>query len=308
MRIGPIAFIATLAASAPLGAQQRDDPGFDASVTHPAFAAGTGPVIAVDAGHHNFHTINGRYRIFGRVAVADGFQLREVSSTFTAASLQDVAILVIANAATDSVSSWQLPTHSAFTPDEIDAVERWVREGGALLLIADHMPAAGAAADLARRFGGHFTNGYTLQPDRRYPRGDLFTRADGTLQDHPVSRGGSPSERVDSVVTFTGQAFQVDPGLEVILRFGPKAFTYLPVRAGVGFDSTTPRLHTGGWAHLAVGRVGRGRVALVGEAAMFSAQLAGQQALPMGMNYPPARENKQLLLNLLHWLAGRLAS
>ena len=37
------------------------------------------------------------------------------------------------------------------TSDEITAVAAWVREGGALLLIADHMPFPGAAGTLASR-------------------------------------------------------------------------------------------------------------------------------------------------------------
>jgi hypothetical protein len=185
-------------------------------------------------------------------------------------------------------------------------LEGWVGQGGALFLIADHMPAAGSAAALAERFGAHFTNGYSFQPRPVGLPGDLFTRADGTLLDHPVTRGRDPAELVDSVVTFTGQAFQVGAEVTVVLRFGPEGYTRLPVRAGVGFDSTTPRLHTGGWAHAALARRGTGRVALFGEAAMFSAQLAGAAAQPMGMNHPRAGRNKQLLLNVMHWLTGRL--
>jgi hypothetical protein len=48
---------------------------------------------------------------------------------------------------------------------------------------------------------------------------------------------------------------------------------------------------------------GRGRVAVFGEAAMFSAQLAGPNRNPMGMNAPHARQNPQFLLTVVHWLA-----
>jgi hypothetical protein len=41
----------------------------------------------------------------------------------------------------------------AFTPAECDAVRDWVRGGGALLLIADHVPWGDASAILARQFG-----------------------------------------------------------------------------------------------------------------------------------------------------------
>jgi hypothetical protein len=52
--------------------------------------------------------------------------------------------------------------------------------------------------------------------------------------------------------------------------------------------------------------VGEGRVAFFGEAAMFSAQLAGPEQHPAGMNAPGAEENFQFVLNVLHWLSGDL--
>jgi hypothetical protein len=51
---------------------------------------------------------------------------------------------------------------------------------------------------------------------------------------------------------------------------------------------------------------GRGRIVVLGEAAMFSAQLAGPQRIPVGMNMAEARENYRLALNVMHWLSGRL--
>jgi len=41
-----------------------------------------------------------------------------------------------------------------------------------------------------------------------------------------------------------------------------------------------------------------------GEAAMFSAQLAGANQRKVGMNSEDAPENFQLLLNIFHWLNG----
>ena len=48
------------------------------------------------------------------------------------------------------------------------------------------------------------------------------------------------------------------------------------------------------------------RVAVFGEAAMFSAQLAGPDKRQMGMNAPIASKNPQFLLNVMHWLSGKL--
>jgi hypothetical protein len=47
-------------------------------------------------------------------------------------------------------------------------------------------------------------------------------------------------------------------------------------------------------------------VAVFGEAAMFSAQLAGPARMPMGMNHPLAKQNTQFALNVMHWLSGML--
>ena len=48
---------------------------------------------------------------------------------------------------------------------------------------------------------------------------------------------------------------------------------------------------------------GGGRVVLLAEAAMLSAQLAGPQRNRMGMNHPEAAQNAQFALNVVRWLA-----
>ena len=49
---------------------------------------------------------------------------------------------------------------------------------------------------------------------------------------------------------------------------------------------------------------GEGRVAIFGEAAMFSAQVAGSgaQLFKMGMN-AEGNDDRQFALNVMHWLA-----
>src|SRR5262249_46406591 len=105
-----------------------------------------------------------------------------------------------------------LPTLSAFSEAEIRAVRDWVQVGGKLLLIADHMPFAGAVADLAAAFGVHYTNGYVFNQktvDRKDFDGTLvFQRADGSLADHGIVRGRFAAELVDAVATFVGSAFR----------------------------------------------------------------------------------------------------
>jgi hypothetical protein len=49
---------------------------------------------------------------------------------------------------------------------------------------------------------------------------------------------------------------------------------------------------------------GKGRVAVFGEAAMFSAQVANidRQSFQVGMNVP-GNDDRQFALNVMHWLA-----
>jgi hypothetical protein len=72
------------------------------------------------------------------------------------------------------------------------------------------------------------------------------------------------------------------------------------------FTPETPRITGSGWLQGAALPVGRGRVAVFGEAAMFTAQLAGAERRPAGMNSPTAPQNHRFALNVVRWLAGVL--
>ena len=273
----------------------------------PTFRTAAKPVIALDEAHSNFHTVEGRYHAFAQLLMADGVDMRSNRQHFDAKSLAPLRVLVIANALNAKQvtnTDWHLPSVSAFEPDEIQAVAKWVRAGGSLLLIADHMPFAGAASDLAVALGTHFANGFALPMAPPDPvTGDYvieFRRGDGSLARHAVTTG------IDSIASFTGSAFWVDPEL------GSTTLMHLPAGTRVKlpseswkFSESTAELPGDGMAQGAVYRLGKGRVAVFGEAAMFSAQLKGPQAIRMGMNNPVARQNPQFVLNVVHWLLAR---
>jgi hypothetical protein len=286
-------------------AQQVADTSFRPAVGERAFGAGSGPVVAIDAGHRNFHTADGRYRAFAELARRDGYRVRSLAAPFSQASLAGIDVLVIANALHPrNEEDWTLPVRSAFTAVEIDAVRAWVAGGGALLLIADHMPFPGAAADLAAAFGFTLSNGFAL--DTVQPGAPIvFRRTDGSLAAGAVADGRSPAERVDSVVTFTGEAFRGPPDAMPLLTLRSSVVSLMPDTAWQ-FSDETPRIAVGGWWQGALAAHGRGRVAVFGEAAMFTAQVAGPERQPMGMNVPAAAQNAQLLLNVLHWMSGLL--
>ena len=289
-------------------AQQVADTAFRPSIRSPAYPSGTGPLVLIDEAHQNFHTADGRYAPFADLVRRDGYTVEPLRTPFSASALQPAAVLVIANAVgLPNARQWVRPIVPAFTPAEVAAVRSWVEAGGSLLLIADHMPFAGAAAELGRAFGLEFSDGFAM-PASGQSGTIVFARRDSALVDHPIVNGRSAEERVDSVASFTGQGFRVTAGAVQPLMRLPADIQLLEPDTAWVFDSTTKRRTGPGWLQGATLRVGRGRVVVLGEAAMFSAQLAGTQRMPVGMNAPIAGQNAQFLLNTMHWLTGLLDS
>ena len=271
-----------------LDAQQVADTEFRPLIEKPAFSAGEGPVVLIDEGHFNFHTTTGRYLPFAALMRRDGYVVKGSAGRITSEALRAGKVLVISNALNEkNQEDWSPPHPSAFTGEEITVVHDWVRGGGSLLLIADHMPFAGAAEELGKAFGIRFLNGYAMVPNTPGPM--VFRRSDGTLKDHAITT------EIDEVATFTGSAFLIEGEGQPLLVFGPD------VVLATAQNDPKPASVTGRLQGAAL-PVGKGRVAVFGEAAMFSAQLAGPDRRPMGMNHPTAKQNAQFLLNVMHWL------
>jgi len=282
-------------------AQQRADTSYQPEVADPRYPPAAGPRVAVDAGHHNFHTAEGRYAPFAALLRADGFQVAGHGGAWTPVSLAEVDILVVANALAEAnVRDWSNPVQSAFSKEEIEVLIHWVTSGGRLLLIADHMPFPGAAATLAQHFGVIMENGFVFGPGGT---GTLVFKADdGTLGEHPITRDPA----IPFVVSFTGQGFTIDPAVdaEPLLVIPPQSVLILPQEAWV-FEEDTPRRSAGGMLQGATIRLGEGRVVVFGEAAMFTSQ-TGEGGQAMGLNHPSAPHNEAFVLNVLHWLSEDL--
>lgn len=289
----------------PFGA--RPDRSYDVSVRNPAFTD-RHPVMLFDEGHHNAHTIGGRYGPFATLMRNDGYEVRPHAGMFTPEALQGTDILVIVNASGGSnpqVFGINLPflrkgerDAPAFTADEIATVAAWVQDGGSLLLVADHYPFGESARSLAAAFGVTMRGGFVEVPDQYFqsnPSTIEFYRANGLLLHHPITTGRDVSERVDIVMSFTGQSLDADSG-QVFLKLPasakefvppPPNFTEQPAGNGQGFAI----------------EFGRGRLVVLGEAAMLTAQIEGGEQF--GMNREGV-DNKQFTLNVVHWLSRLL--
>ena len=288
------------------GGGQVADSSYDPDVGRPAFAAGKGPLVLLDEAHNNFHTIDGRYAPFARFLRKDGYVVQGLKERASATALAKARILVIANAigAPNTGGNWSLPIAAAFDAGEVAAIRQWVERGGSLLLIADHMPFPGATETLASAFGIFFMNGFATDSSCATDVA-AYRRADGTLGDHPITRGRNRAERIDSVRSFTGQAFRAGAAGRALMTLERGSVVLMPAVAWQ-FNDSTPRLPGEGLLQGVALPYGRGRVAVFGEAAMFSAQVSGNPRRPMGMNAPAAAQNPQFLLNVMRWLAGVL--
>jgi hypothetical protein len=194
--------------------------------------------------------------------------------------------------------------HDALGADEVGAITGWVESGGALLLAFDHYPNDAAIATLASALGISVARGMTTDDTAsRVPwncflvcRGWIgFDREPGRLRPHAVLDGRSAAERISRVVTFGGSSLTTGDSSSEFLALSPAA-----VNVANGPDD-----ETGGPVGRAQGaaiRVGSGRVVALADSNMIGTQLLplGARDVPMGL---AVADNRQLLLNLLHWLS-----
>jgi hypothetical protein len=252
----------------------------------------SGRRVLFDEAHHNVHTASGRYRPFVELIAAEGYAVSPNAAPFSTEVLRGSDLLVIASARGAGLEAPLAKRgNPAFTAAEADAVRDWVRAGGALLLITDHYPIGGANQILADRFGVAMSNGWTEDPEhhRDGPQEIVFSRRDGLLGDHPIT------EDIERVVTFGGQSLQGPPESFALLRLSASAVERFP-------DGR--KVSAAGRSQGIVMSFGRGRILILGEAAMLTSQ---EDAGTIGFTVP-GFDNRQFALNVMRWLRPTVAS
>ena len=288
---------------------QKADLNFDTSVARPAFTA-NGPKVLFDEAHNNVHKSADRYKPLAKLLANDGYRITSGKEKFSGETLKGYSILIIVGA----LSEDEHTDRPAFSTEECKAVENWVREGSSLLLIVDHYPFGSTAQSLADRFGVQMSKGYT-EDSALYNKesGDVsqivFSRTGSSLAEHPISQGRDSTERINRVMTFTGTSLLVGDKGAAFLKLSDRALDFAPSAKIEKSGGDTKTIVTYGNPASAAGRsqgiamqFGKGRVVILAEAAMLSAQIT-RDGRPVGMNYPE-NDNKQLALNIMHWLSG----
>ena len=281
--------------------QQIADPHFNAKVENPAYTKNF-PRVLFDEAHYNSETTNGRYRPFADLLFNDGYHVAVNRQPFTKGSLKTFKILVIVNPLGSEDVDDDGAEGPAFTKEECDAVSDWVRSGGALLFVADQAPFGSAAETLAKRLEVDMSKGYTTDPanadkELNNPSVIVYSRENHLLAEHAITNGRNDAERVNRVFIFTGQSLKGPTGSDAFLKL-----------ADTAVDNVSSPEKSGSVAGRAQGiayRLGKGRVVVLADAAMLSAQVTGSDNRPFGMNVPEI-DNRQLALNIMHWLSGLL--
>jgi hypothetical protein len=267
----------------------------------------THPRVVIDRAHHNAHTARGKYRPFATLLTMDGCDVISGKRGFSATSLAKTDVLVIVNASGGghtSIAGINLPFSRdkrdtpAFSDREIEAVRAWVEQGGSLLLIADHAPYGEACAAMAAAFGVKMYQGFTEIPNEKSDPME-FSRANGRLPDHPITAGRDSTDRVERVLTFTGQSLDGPEGAAILLALPANAVEYAPP-PGPAEGRIEMQERPAGVAQGLAFEYGRGRVVVLGEAAMLTAQIYRGERF--GMNTPGC-DNQRFALHIVHWLA-----
>ena len=183
-------------------------------------------------------------------------------------------------------------------------MEKWVADGGALLLIADHYPFGGASAGLAQKFGVQMFNGEVrdtvhFHGNAQFRDELVFSRKNGLLLNHPITEG------IQTVYSFRGQSLEAPANTDILLKFSEHTLHTLPDSIWQKGSKTYTRfaapVPASNYCQGLALHHGNGRLVVLGEAAMLTAQIF--EGEKFGMN-TPGNDNRQFALNVVRWLVG----
>jgi len=286
--------------------QQLKDSLFVGNIKNPSFTLGEGPLIVLDESHHNGIQMNTGFKSLNDALIKEGFRIKTISDSISKGILEKADILVIIDAlAEQNVDHWELPTPSPFSEKEMDLIKNWVLDGGSLLLVADHMPFAGASSKLANKFGVNFINGFAI--DSLGWDVNKFKREDHSLKEHPITNGNNIDEEISEISTYFGQGFSTTSKTLIPLMVfqGENVVIYQPRKAW-RFNEDTSVIPAKGLFQGLAGVFGQGRIVILGDSSLMSAHLIGKKARRIGINSVETKDNIQFVLNIFHWLSHSL--
>lgn len=313
MKYTNICFISSIMFSMLLSGcdKQKADLSVDTSVANPAFTK-IHPRVLFDEAHNNSSTSTGLYEPYINIIKNDGYKVDINRDPIEREALNNYDILVIVNAKGEKHKF-----DPAFTKNEQTDIYNWVIEGGSLLLIADHYPFGSAVADLSEKFGVIMNKGEvydslnydTTSTDKAQL---VFSDENDLLPVSSIKNGRNSNEIIHKVITFTGQSLYIADTNFIILKLSETAKDIIPdstwdEKSLIIFTTTYTRFSdpvpSKGNAQCVAKKAGKGRVVILGDAAVLTAQIF--ENVRFGID-DTRNDNKQFALNIMHWLSNIL--
>lgn len=291
---------------------RQSDATYVPRVTTPMWTAG-GPAVAIDDAHWNGFTATRGYGPLNALLQADKYTVIASGNAASPEVLATARVVIVANALgfrgvvrqAGQVARINLEglAADAFSDPEVEQLDAWVQNGGALLIAADPSPAGRAVQSLADRFGVKMRDVMVFDPEHSEqddPTAIVFTREGKTLAEHPIAGAAGKGVTVERVVTFGGQALE-----------GPIHATELLMLAGTAYELDRPngsadeRTAVPGLAQALAMEHGRGRVVVLGDADLITSQVRamGSANERIGLQWRNG-DNELFTRRMLAWLAG----
>lgn len=284
-------------------AEQIYDSAFNTNIVDPAYKS-KHPKVCLDDGHSNAFGYKRKMKGFIKLMQNDGYHLTSDSSGFfNYTNLSKYEILIIGGA---NGSGNRDTINQAFSPTETDAIYNWVFQGGSLLLLTDHPPFDTSATLLVNRLGakqgiGIVRDSINYQKENGSNKGwIIFSAENNGLGKHTILSGRNKNEQIRKVLTQGGSSVCGPLNSVNLLTFSKYAENEKH-RSGIGPSLLQP-------AQMIAFELGKGRVVISSDATFFSAQKVTMQngaKFKLGMSRSDF-DNRQLVLNIMHWLSRLL--
>ncbi len=295
-----LTFSAVLFSANCLGAElqfpMRNDPNFATKIEKPSYEAERGPLIVVDKGHNNFFITTGLIKPLLDLLESDGYRIDFSDGKVDVAALDRADIFLVITPMSSAYNDFEDQFTEAYSTEEVLVLERWVRNGGSLIVFSEHFPFDIAVSGLLEVFGISTSVGVTIDHDfSNENAGEIVFERDRLEKSHPIVAG---KRSVKKVASYGGSALR-GVGYTNILKLSGHAMNvsrnWLGVEGGPMGNGNSQGL---------AGFHGEGRVAAFGDSNGFAAMIfEGNDSEDfVGMN-DEAYDWRNLVLNTFDWLS-----
>ncbi len=244
-----------------------------------------------------------------RMLQADGFSLASSDQPYQD-RLADFDLLIIHGLPNNKIELenggvfWKSP----LSDSEVEAIVKFVDNGGGLFLTLSHWPNGSGALPLLEALSVKFRDGYIWSkeaPSFTDPKNGIcshyfgLSEEDGTLKvDHPALKSGLDVKRVDYLC---GAAIFREKE-DAIIRFPPSSINYSP--KGIAKETSDD------YAGLIGFQFGKGKVVIAGDQGMFRNFIftfkEGEKLVDLPITLTESNDNANLFIDMMRWISPKI--